>query len=624
METLQSGVILKLLQDMSIEEKTVIADSDDDDDRKKPALLQIRSIIPVLEEGDLWPKQGFFMEVADSTHAIYVSLSQEEDEMVLCNKLQLGQLIYVEKLEVAYPLPILKGINPIPGRQPCDGNPKDLVGIDIMEKVCGKSKSLMQDRNRTGLKGKGRARSISPCKAPSGFDRRRASIGGLNCGIRARCVEKDGAVRSYSKNRSFNDGLTMTGSRSSESKLMSRNRCGNIARTRSWKIADSVIVKHEINNPVRHCPPNSCVSPACSPIYNANSIDGNSKTKARKKETISQSPKPVESPRSGRNSSLTRTCKEPLTEAAAWQCALGNNKKLAETAVLWDSLPFSLVKLGKEVVRQRDAALLAAVEALQEAAASERLLSCLSSFSELHLAKEGDQNPSINKFFQLQDYMAHCRQIIQSLTNINDLNSPSSIKEAGKLAVDRKKNATSWVKAAVESDLSPFSACNTKNVSPEVNSEVKTRKKPFQVTKLKGTCTPRKQRNMGDFCEKENLPDWVKGSSLTAAGKLANSLQEECKAWILAYIENYLDEFSKECVSNVPDSQVAESMCQIKRLNDCLEMMEQKDGSSENHSLESCEAYGRVKKKIYEVVLKHVERTAMVWENMNATTSEGS
>ncbi|OMO63383.1 hypothetical protein COLO4_32522 [Corchorus olitorius] len=618
---------------MGIEEKTVIADSDDDD-CKKPALLQIRSIIPVLEEGDLWPKQGFFMEVADSTHAIYVSLSQEEDEMVLCNKLQLGQLIYVEKLEVAYPLPILKGINPIPGRQPCDGNPKDLVGIDIMEKICGKSKSLMQDRNRTGLKGKGRARSISPCKAPSGFDRRRASIGGLNCGIRARCVEKDGAVRSYSKkNRSFNDGLTVTPSRSSESKFMTRNRCG-IARTRSWKIADSVIVKHEINNPFRHGPLNSCVSPVCSPRYNANySIDGNSNTKTRKKESISQSPKPIRSSAErSRNSSLTKRTKEPLSEAAAGQCALTNNKNLAETRVLWDLLPSSLAKLGKEVVRQRDAALLSAVEALQEAAASERLLRCLSSFSELRLAKEGDHYPSINNFFQLQDYMAHCKEIVQSLTNISPLirrddklNSPISIKEEVKLAVDRKKNATSWVKAAVASDLSPFSACDTKNVSPEVNNEVKTRKKPFQVTKLKGTCTPRKQRNMamGDFCEKENLPDWVKGSSLTAAGKLANSLQEECKAWFLEYIENYLDEFSKKCVSNVPDSQVAESMCQIKRLNDCLEMMEQKEGSSENYRPESCEAYGRVKKKIYEVVLKHVERTTMVWENRNASTSEG-
>ncbi|XP_039047748.1 uncharacterized protein LOC120188366 [Hibiscus syriacus] len=162
--------------------------------------------------------------------------------------------------------------------------------------------------------------------------------------------------------------------------------------------------------------------------------------------------------------------------------------------MLWDTLPSSLVKLGKEVLRQRDVTLLAAVEALQKAAATETLLKCLSKFSELRLAKEDDQQPSINKFFKLQDYMAQCRTIIQSLANISpqrltdcDLISPSSTREALKPAVNRSRNATTWVKAAVASDFVPLSTSGTKGGK----IEAKNTKQPGQIMMLKGGYTIR-------------------------------------------------------------------------------------------------------------------------------------
>ncbi|KAM1590839.1 hypothetical protein ACFX15_034220 [Malus domestica] len=46
--------------------------------------------------------------------------------MVFCNQLLLGQLIFVEKLEVAHSVLVLKGIRPIPGRFPCVRNLEDL------------------------------------------------------------------------------------------------------------------------------------------------------------------------------------------------------------------------------------------------------------------------------------------------------------------------------------------------------------------------------------------------------------------------------------------------------------------------------------------------------------------
>ncbi|TYJ40587.1 hypothetical protein E1A91_A04G151000v1 [Gossypium mustelinum] len=340
--------------------------------------------------------------------------------------------------------------------------------------------------------------------------------------------------------------------------------------------------------------------------------DDNSNTRLRTKD-VGQFSKPVKNTSKSWNSSSARTSKEPLTDSR--KKASSNNKIWAETEMLWDTLPSSLVKLGKEVLRQRDVSLLAAVDALQEAAAIERLLKCLSKFSELRLAKEDDQQPSINKFFKLHDYLTQCRGIVQSLTHTSsqrmadsDLNSPGYTKEALKLAVDRWRNATSWVKAAVASDLIPLSA--------EGKNEAKATKKPSQITMLRGSYSITRQRNNGEFhsgfaAEKKNIPEWEKGSTLNIARNLADSLQDECKTWFLGYIENYLDGFDNERLSKVPHGQVAESMCRIKRLNDFLDMMEGSNGKSTPESPEFV-AYGRVRNKIYEVLLKHVERTAMV------------
>lgn len=120
MASLKEGVLLKLLEEMKTKGESVEKDP-------KAVLLQIRSIIPVLEEGDLWPNRGFFLKVSDASHALYVSLSKQQNDMILGNRLQLGQFIYVQKLEDSDPLPSLRGVVPIPGRRPCEGTPHDIV-----------------------------------------------------------------------------------------------------------------------------------------------------------------------------------------------------------------------------------------------------------------------------------------------------------------------------------------------------------------------------------------------------------------------------------------------------------------------------------------------------------------
>jgi hypothetical protein len=119
MASLTPGVLLKLLQSINSNVKVR--------GEYRSVLLQVISIVPALTGSDLWPNQGFFIKVSDSSHSTYVSLSKEGNELILNNKLQLGQFFYVDRVEAGTPVPLLVGARPVPGRHPFVGNPKDLM-----------------------------------------------------------------------------------------------------------------------------------------------------------------------------------------------------------------------------------------------------------------------------------------------------------------------------------------------------------------------------------------------------------------------------------------------------------------------------------------------------------------
>lgn len=119
MASLTPGVLLKLLQTINSSVKVR--------GEYRSILLQVISIVPALSGSELWPNHGFFIKVSDSSHSTYVSLSKEDNELILNNKLQLGQFFYVDRMEAGTPVPILVGVRPVPGRHPFVGNPKDLM-----------------------------------------------------------------------------------------------------------------------------------------------------------------------------------------------------------------------------------------------------------------------------------------------------------------------------------------------------------------------------------------------------------------------------------------------------------------------------------------------------------------
>ncbi|KAG5062059.1 hypothetical protein JHK85_003242 [Glycine max] len=122
MATLAPGILLKLLNGLNTGVKPT--------NEHRSSLLQVTDIVPAdLDEKNLIPKQGFFIKVSDSSHSIYASLPSDQDDIVLSNKMQLGQFIYVDRLEPGSPVPVLKGAKPLPGRHPLIGTPEPLMGL---------------------------------------------------------------------------------------------------------------------------------------------------------------------------------------------------------------------------------------------------------------------------------------------------------------------------------------------------------------------------------------------------------------------------------------------------------------------------------------------------------------
>ncbi|KAF8406211.1 hypothetical protein HHK36_008296 [Tetracentron sinense] len=388
--------------------------------------------------------------------------------------LQLGQFICVQKLEAASPLPILRGVRPVPGRHPCIGTPEDLIAMTNSLKFPGPTVSdlewIAEKINDEEKKMLEKPRSLSAFRTRS-------------------------SDRANSKSRNFRSIPTSP---------------VNCLPKKSYTEKKNKFI----------------VSP--SPARYESSDDNSRYTSSTRKRDIN----PV--------SKVVRSSSIPVGSFSSV-----SDRKWTETSISWASLPSSLVRLGKEVLRHRDVALPAAVEALQEASAAERLIqickvgTALQSeqlrriYSEIQSSRHDDPQAKVERFLDIRDDLAQARLVAQSLAKISplrtsdmDSDGPGSIKEALKLALEGKKHTSSWIKAAVASDLSPFSA----PFKPITASAATHSSKP------KDKCIVRKQRRNGEIQVglmdiKDNPPDWVKGSGLCASADLANSLQGESRRW---------------------------------------------------------------------------------------------
>lgn len=270
-----------------------------------------------------------------------------------------------------------------------------------------------------------------------------------------------------------------------------------------------------------------------------------------------------------------------------------------------------------------------------------------STYSDFIVAKGNDMEPYADKFFDLQDDLYHTRLIIQSLTNISpfktsetDTSGNSSVKEALKVAVERKKDATSWIKTAVAVDLSPCSMISpdpraTPIIETHPVKKSTTSSSNHHVSIPKGASIIKGNKTSDDMSlvlqqqqeqDKDmNHAEWGgHGSShLSAASNLVASLEDECRKLFLGYVEKYLDEVERKICSVESDSHIAGIMSKVKRVSDWLDVFIGKKPNSTEYlwcstsSLDESEmeAYA----KIYGILLKHVERTAMILQSISTS-----
>lgn len=130
MASLTPGVLSKLFNNAANKDVKVTGDH-------RSALLQVIEILPSLassDDHDPWKSRGFFLKISDSKHAAYVSIAENDLDLIYNDKIQLGQFVYVTRLDSASPVPVLRGLKPVPSRKPCPcvGNPVDLVSSDLL------------------------------------------------------------------------------------------------------------------------------------------------------------------------------------------------------------------------------------------------------------------------------------------------------------------------------------------------------------------------------------------------------------------------------------------------------------------------------------------------------------
>lgn len=199
MASLTPGVLSKLLENASNRDVKVTGEY-------RSPLLQVIGIVPALGDDPL-QSRGFFLKVSDSLHSAYVSIADDDVDLIFSDKIQLGQFLHVSRLDLASPVPILRGIKPLPRRRPCIGNPKDLVSSDLLpirsdSTGHGRLKNAKKDEKRRELEAK--VKEDTNRKSS-----RRVSLGSNSggarqeCGIEIKRLSLDSARKGWGQSQSL-------------------------------------------------------------------------------------------------------------------------------------------------------------------------------------------------------------------------------------------------------------------------------------------------------------------------------------------------------------------------------------------------------------------------------------
>ncbi|CAL9750035.1 unnamed protein product [Musa acuminata subsp. burmannicoides] len=713
MASLVPGVLIKLLQHMNTDVKIA--------GEHRSSLLQVVSIVPALAGSDLFTNRGFYLKVSDSSHATYVSLPDEHNDLILSDQIQLGQFIHVDCLEAGSPVPILKGARPLPGRHPCVGNPEDLVATSSLGFLNPeKPKSSNYSKHNSNKSSENDRSKLGNSKLPikmQEIEKKRASLSRsssllskqlvtgklekkVSISVRSRSMHLRSMPSSPTSVYSLPGSFEMFSSeikKQAQAKRLEKpalSRVGLLEKAASVLKVTSAGRKSSAKSLQGNLVPSIGLVPKALRKSWEGNVEvkrrGSSITKIAKLEMRTES-RSASAPRqrssmnekllpkedckiqSPVNKGITSAAEDVSEKSAKHKTSvvkkspkscnslnLANlvkvvptNRKWTDGSISWASLPSSLVKLGKELLKYKDAAQLAAVEAIQEASASESLIRCLSMYAELSTcAKEERPQSAVEQFLALHASLCSATAVANSLSKTipasPTVSSPDAPpvgdqipEEALRVSAKNRRRAASWVGAALATDLSPFSLYNRRTsadsiVSPAVvvlDGPAKTSAAAAAPSKACPQSKPRtspasssaaKGRARG-AAPPSPPPEWERGVGMDDGAELARQLREEAHSWFLGFVERFLD---ADAAAPGPSDreQVAAMLSQLKKVNDWLEAIghRRREGEAEADAevdeAEHGEGPGggvptetidRLRKKIYEYLLTHVESAAV-------------
>ncbi|XP_050132916.1 uncharacterized protein LOC126608944 [Malus sylvestris] len=553
MAALAPGILLKLMDGMNTGVKPT--------GEHRSALLQVTDIVPAdLDEKSLWPTQGFYIKVSDSSHSIYVSLPAEHNDYVLSNKMQLGQFIYVDRLEPGSPVPVVKGAKPLPGRHPLMGTPEPLMGLrEKGERIEQMSNSKPTRRGSwgTGLNGTDGVSSPMVLKPfPLDFDQctpvkeRGGRNGSMSPMIRGR-VGRDGGLNSGIRS-SFGGGLLakMADSKGGESPAL-RKSCvmpfmSKFPRSRSVSDQEPMIPISPFNSAEKK--KTSTPPPRNARVGTSLCVAGDAAQKSSNSKDMNTNSQQQPQPGNLCNENSTSLC-------------------------LPMNLPGRLSLLGKEAVQHRETAQKIALNALREASATDTLVRSLKMFSNLsRTAKADAPSACFDKFLEFH------HQIVQS---VNDMVSIQAATSASEMTQTTPKVKQQKDKDQDDEDHSVLHEIVQNSVNSKLNlskrrcalyksvaavperSEQKTttfekllRSSTHQ--KPKAPSTPLGKLSLETIGENDEnkKPASASLSSLSNTIRLSEQIETEAGNWFMEFIEKALETGMKKSKGTTTDKDI--------------------------------------------------------------------
>ncbi|XP_010533114.1 PREDICTED: uncharacterized protein LOC104808945 [Tarenaya hassleriana] len=517
MAALAAGVLQNLLDGM----KTGVKPTGE----HRSSLLQVTDIVPVdLDEKNLLPRHGFFIKVSDSSHSIYVTLPSDQDDVVLSNKMQLGQFIYVDRLEPGSPVPVVKGAKPIPGRHPFLGTPEPLMGLRGKAERSGQEPGSRPRRGSWGQNGD----SSSPLvlkPVPLDFDqctpaKKRPASARFTASpmSRGRSGGGGGGVRS-----SFGGGiLTKMADLKGDSPAALRKSC--VVPTASKFPRSRSVCETKIS-----------VSSVLSPIKSS-----------EKKNTT-----PPPSLR-GRRAAIAAASTEANGEAQR-QESLHDKLERSEknSTSLPSNLPGRLSILSKEAIQHREVAQKQALQALREATATETIVRHLKALANLSKSAETEA-PALcfEQFLELHNQIA---QAVSELLATGNKNSNSEN--------NRQREE--------EGSYSILHEITHNSVDQEKRSELASSKRRAAL----------KQQSSGKVLKSnDENKNPASGGGLSNTIKLAKEIENEAANWFMEFIEKALEKGMKKSKGTAGADTTKVSQALILKVINWVEV-EESDGT---------------------------------------------